>query len=63
MIADQGANDASITTSKARNVAVQSEVFAVLMVSTVADAVANIVKKSTGFQLHARLRRKMVHRL
>lgn len=60
VIADNRGDNVAIASFETRDVAVQSEIFPMLMVATVADAVAEIVKQRGGFQLNPGLDGKMV---
>src|SRR5450432_1310387 len=51
----------AIAAFHAGNIAIEGQVLAMLVVSAMADPVANIMKQCTGFELHPGLRRQMVN--
>jgi len=63
VIAHNGGGNTAIPPLQTRDVAVQGEIFAVLVVAAVADAVPQIVQQRTRFQLDAGLNWQVVHRL
>ena len=63
VIADNGGDDVAVAAFEARDVAVEGEIFAVLVVAAMGDAVADVVKKGAGFKFDAGLRGEMVERL
>ena len=63
VIANDSGNDSAVAPVEPGNIAVKGEIFAVLVMAAVADAVTDVVEQGPGFELHARLRRQMVQRL
>jgi hypothetical protein len=63
VIADNSGDKVAIAGFESGDVAIESEVFAVLVVATVADAVTDIVEERTGFQMDAGLWGQVVNRL
>jgi hypothetical protein len=63
VIAHDSANEVAIAAFKSRNIAVESEVFAVFVMATVADTVTDVVEEGSGFELNAGLRGKVVNGL
>src|SRR6516164_9728213 len=63
VVAHDGANDVAIAPFEARDVAVERQVFAVLVVAPVADAMANVMEKGAGLKLHAGLGWQVVNGL
>lgn len=63
VIADDGGDDVAVAAFEAGDVAVEGEIFAVLVVAAMGDAVADVVEESAGFELDAGLRGEMVERL
>ena len=63
VIANDGGDDVAVAAFEARDVAVECEIFGVLVVAAVGDAVANVVKERASFKLHTGLRGKMMQRL
>lgn len=60
VIADDGGNDVAVTALKARDVAIEREILAMLVVAAVADAVPDVVKQRAGFEQHAGLGRQVM---
>ncbi len=63
VVAHDGSDQTAITTFEARDVSIKREVFAVLVMTAMTDAVTYIVEKGAGFELYAGLRGKMVNGL
>lgn len=63
VVAHDGGDDMAVTPLEAGDIAVEGEILAVLVMTAVTDAVAEVVKKSACFQLNARLNRQVVDRL
>ena len=63
VIADKRSDEGAIAVGKARDVAVERQIFAVFVVATVADGVADVMEERSRFEKRTRLRRKMVNRL
>src|ERR1700692_423605 len=63
VIADQRSDDGAITASETGNIAIQRQIFAVLVVTVMADGMADVMQEGAGLQQHAILRGKMMHRL
>ncbi len=63
VIAREGGDDGTVASVKTRNVAVEREIFAVLVMALMADGVADVVEQRAGFEQHAGLRRQVMHRL
>src|SRR5262249_55989545 len=61
VITHNGGDETAIAAVETRNVAVEREVFAVLVVTLVAHGMADVVKQGCGFQKHARFRWKMMN--
>lgn len=55
VIADDGSDDVAIAAVQTGDVSIQGQIFPVLVVGAMADAMAQIVKKGAGFQLDAGL--------
>ena len=60
VIADDGGDDIAVAAFEAGDVAVEREIFAVLVVAAMGDAMADVVKERAGFELDASLCGKMV---
>jgi hypothetical protein len=60
VIADDGGDNVAVTAIEAGDVAVEGEIFAVLVVAAMGDAMADVVEKSAGFELDAGLGGEMV---
>ena len=56
VIADDGGNDVAVAAVETGDVAIEGEIFAVLVVTAMGDAVADVVKKGAGFEFDAGLR-------
>jgi hypothetical protein len=63
VIAHDCADEVAIAALESRDIAVESEVFAMLVMATVADAVTDIMEEGAGFELNAGLRGQMVNGL
>ena len=63
VIADERAHHAAVAAFEARYVAIQREVFSMLVVAAMTDAMAYIMQERAGFELDARLRRQVMHGL
>jgi len=63
VVTNDGRNDVTVAAFQAWNVAIESQVFAVLVMSAMADAVPDVVEEGAGFELDAGLRRKMMNSL
>ncbi len=63
VITNGGGDKIPVAAVESGDVAVESEIFAVLVMPAITDSVSNIVKKRGGFEEHARFRGKMVDRL
>jgi hypothetical protein len=63
VIANDGGDDVAVTAFEAGDVAVEGEIFAVLVVAAMSDAMADVVKERAGFELDAGLSREMMKRL
>ncbi len=50
----------AVASGEAGHVAIEGEIFAVFVMAVMTDSVADVVKEGTGFEEHARLRRKMM---
>ena len=61
VVAHQCAHHAAVPALQSWNVAIQRQVFTVLVVAAVADAMPHVVQERAGFELHARLLWQMVH--
>jgi len=63
VIANDSGDDVTVAAVEAGDVAVEGEIFAVFVVATMGDAMADVVKERTCFELDAGLRRQMMQRL
>ena len=63
VIADDGGDDIAVAAFEAGDVAVESEIFGVLVVAAMGDAMADVMEERAGFELYAGLRRHVVERL
>ena len=63
VITDGGSNDAAIMSVESLDVAVEREIFAVLVMTAVAHHMANVVEHCRGFQQNAGVRRQVMHGL
>ena len=63
VIANDSGDDVAVAAVEAGDVAVEGEIFAVFVVATMGDAMADIVKERTSFELDAGLRRQMMQGL
>jgi len=63
VIADDGGDDIAVAALEAGDVAVEREIFGVLVVAAMGDAMADVVKEGAGFEFNAGLRWKMMQRL
>src|ERR1700730_12830012 len=63
VIAHDGGDDGAVTAKETGNVAVQRQIFSVLVVTVVADGVADVMQKGASFKQHAVLRGKMMYGL
>lgn len=63
VVAHDGADEVAVAAFESRDIAIESEVFAVFVMATVADTVTDVMEEGAGFELNAGLRRKMVNRL
>jgi hypothetical protein len=63
VIADDGGDDVAVAAFEAGDVAVEGEIFAVLVVAAMSDAMANVVKERAGFEFNAGLRGEVMERL
>ena len=60
VIANDGGDDIAVAAIEAGDVAVEGEIFTVLVVAAMGDAMADVVKERAGFELDASLCGKMV---
>jgi hypothetical protein len=60
VITNDGGDDVAVAAFEAWDVAVEGEVFAMLVVAAMGDAMADVVKERTGFELDASLRGEMM---
>jgi len=63
VIADDGGDDVAVAAFEAGDVAIESEIFAVLVVAAMGNAMADVVEERAGFEFDAGLRGEMVQRL
>jgi hypothetical protein len=63
VIADNGGNDVAVAAFEAGDVAVEGEIFSVLVVAAMADTMTDIVKQRSGLEFHAGLRGKVMEGL
>ena len=56
VVADDGCDDAAVAAIKTGDVAIEGEVFTMLMVSAMADAMADVMQERACFEQNARLR-------
>ena len=63
VIAHQRCDDGPVAPFEPPNIAIEGEIFPVLVMPAVPDHVASVMQQCARFQQHARLRRKMMHRL
>jgi hypothetical protein len=63
VVADDGSNDVAVAAFEAGNVAVEGEIFTVLVMAAMGDAMTDVVKEGSGFEFDASLRGEMVERL
>jgi len=63
VIANDGGDDVAVAAIEAGDVAVESEIFAVLVVAAMGDAVADVMEESACFEFDAGLCWKMMQRL
>jgi hypothetical protein len=63
VIAHDGADEIAVAAFESRDIAVESEVFAVFVMATVTDTVTDVVEECAGFELNAGLRGQVVNRL
>ena len=63
VVTHNGGDEITVASLKPRDIAIQREIFSVLVVSAMADHVTNIVQERASLQLNACLRGQMVHRL
>src|ERR1700758_443477 len=61
VVSNQRSNDIAVASVEAGHVAVEGEIFAMLMVAAMTDHVPDVVQQSGSFEQHARLRGQMVH--
>lgn len=63
VVAHDGADQIAIAAFKSRDIAVEGEVFAVLVMTAVTDTVADVMEQGARFELNAGLRGQMVNGL
>ena len=63
VVANDSGDDLAIAAFEAGDIAVEGEIFAMLVMAAVTDAMTDIVEKRARFELHARLNRQVVERL
>jgi len=63
VIADDGGDDVAVAAFEAGDVAVEGEIFAVLVVAAMGDAMADVMKERSGFEFDASVMREMMERL
>ena len=63
VVANDGGDNLAIAAFEAGDIAVEGEIFAMLVMAAVTDAMTDVVEKRASFELHARLNRQMVERL
>lgn len=60
VIADHGGDDVAVASFEAGDIAVEGQIFAVLVVTAVADAMTDVMEKRASFELDASLNGEMV---
>lgn len=60
VITHDSADDVAVASLQSRDISVQCQIFPMLVVPPVADAMADIVKKRPRLKLNARLRRQVM---
>ena len=60
VIPDDRTDDVAVAPVESRDISVERQIFTVLVVAAVTDAMTNIMEKRAGLKLHARLWGQMV---